>query len=375
MATYKVIQDIEAEDKLLGPLTLKQFIYAGIAAVCLYISFLGVTKHFYVVLVIFMPVALVAGFFAWPWSLNQPTEVWALAKIRFFIKPRRRIWNQSGVKELVTITVPKKIEKHFGSDLSQSEVKSRLHALADTIDSRGWAIKNVNVNLYSPPSAILAGPSSDRLIDVASLPQAVPTIADVSATSDIMDERANPTAQHFDQMIQASSEAHRQQIVNQLHQTAIESSRGSGSAASSPNDYWFLNQSTPQGSPAAPGYVTFNSQVVKPGSRDDDLPVMPAAPTAAEEALAERIRSSASQPDIAYSHMRTIQPLSAQHPTRPKPQPLAVSSPAAKVTPSSDPAILGLARNNDLDVATIARQAKQSKKPQSQPSEVVISLR
>lgn len=25
MATYKVLQDIEAEDKLLGPLTLKQF--------------------------------------------------------------------------------------------------------------------------------------------------------------------------------------------------------------------------------------------------------------------------------------------------------------------------------------------------------------
>ena len=31
MATYKVIQDIEAEDKLIGPLTLRQFIYAGYA--------------------------------------------------------------------------------------------------------------------------------------------------------------------------------------------------------------------------------------------------------------------------------------------------------------------------------------------------------
>ncbi|MGH7158305.1 MAG: PrgI family mobile element protein [Candidatus Saccharimonadales bacterium] len=33
MATYKVIQDIEAEDKILGPLTLRQFIYAGVAAI------------------------------------------------------------------------------------------------------------------------------------------------------------------------------------------------------------------------------------------------------------------------------------------------------------------------------------------------------
>jgi len=40
MATYKVIQDIEAEDKLVGPLTLRQFIYAAIAAICGYLSFL-----------------------------------------------------------------------------------------------------------------------------------------------------------------------------------------------------------------------------------------------------------------------------------------------------------------------------------------------
>jgi hypothetical protein len=39
MAVYKVIQDVEAEDKLLGPLTLKGFIYALIAATCAFIEF------------------------------------------------------------------------------------------------------------------------------------------------------------------------------------------------------------------------------------------------------------------------------------------------------------------------------------------------
>lgn len=63
MATYKVIQDIEAEDKLVGPLTLRQFIYAAIAAVCAYISFLGVSKGAYFILVIFGPIMLIAGFF------------------------------------------------------------------------------------------------------------------------------------------------------------------------------------------------------------------------------------------------------------------------------------------------------------------------
>ncbi len=45
MATYKVIQDIEAEDKFVGPLTLKQFIFACITVVLGYLSFLLLTKN------------------------------------------------------------------------------------------------------------------------------------------------------------------------------------------------------------------------------------------------------------------------------------------------------------------------------------------
>ncbi len=39
MSTYKVIQDIEAEDKLLGPLTLRQFIYAAVVLVMGFVAF------------------------------------------------------------------------------------------------------------------------------------------------------------------------------------------------------------------------------------------------------------------------------------------------------------------------------------------------
>ncbi len=38
MAVYKVIQDVEAEDKLVGFLTLKTFIYAIIAGTIAYIN-------------------------------------------------------------------------------------------------------------------------------------------------------------------------------------------------------------------------------------------------------------------------------------------------------------------------------------------------
>ena len=99
MATYKVIQDVEAEDRLVGPLTLRQFIYTAIAAVAGWLAFIALTKGAAFMLVLLLPIMLLAGFLAAPWGGDQPTEIWAVAKLRFYLKPRRRIWDQSGTKE------------------------------------------------------------------------------------------------------------------------------------------------------------------------------------------------------------------------------------------------------------------------------------
>src|SRR6266545_3121703 len=264
MASYKVIQDVEAEDKLLGPLTLRQFIYAGASAISLYLCYFLATHSLGFMLVIFLPMAFVAGFFAFPWGRDQPTEIWALAKIRFLIKPRRRIWDQSGVKELVTITVPKQLQT-YAKSLSQTEVKSRLRALADTIDSRGWAVKNANLNIFTQPALIMNEPTSDRLVAPTALPQPVPN-ADVQAADDILDEKNNPHADQVDTMIAASEKAHRQQIVDRLKQGGKESD-----SQEQPNNYWFLNQpARPTNIPA--NMVTFNTQVVTPGMSEEEQP-------------------------------------------------------------------------------------------------------
>jgi len=360
MSTYKVIQDIEAEDKILGPLTLRQFIYALIAALFFYISFICLAKGVAYMLVVFLPPALFTGFFALPFGKDQPTEVWALAKIRFYLKPRKRIWDQSGMKELVTITVPKKVERTLTDGLSQNEVQSRLQALANTIDSRGWAIKNVNVNLYDQANNTID--SSDRLINIDSMPQEVPNY-DVQAADDILDETgSNPIAQQFDQMINASTLSHRQQIVDKLNDTTpVKPVKGHAQSG----DYWFLNQSSPHG------------QVVKPG--DDDTAVPAGVATKDEMALASRLKAQRdSVQKLSYSHLRTIQPLNARQPnTQPAPADAQTDDTAAvgTVTAPPDPAILSLASNNDLNVATLAREAYKVKNPSEPPQdEVVISL-
>ena len=353
MATYKVIQDIEAEDKLLGPLSLRQFIYAALALVLGYVAFrFGLISP--LLAIPFLPPLIFFGALAIPYMQEQPTEVWLLAKIRFFLKPRRRVWDQDGIQELVTVTAPKQEEHQLTKDLSQTEVKSRLKALANTIDSRGWAVKNVDVNLFTQPA--YGNGASDRLIAMPGVQQNA--ITDVGAVDDMLDERYNPTAQNLDRMINASSQAHRQQVIEQMKAAPQPQPK------QQPVDYWFMNQTQ---APDAPGYTTAQAAVVTPGAAQQE----PAAPTKAtteeERELLEKIHKQKAKPEPASAHMRTILPLGQQ----PKSQPPAQTpEPPKKQAP--DPAIYQLASNDDLNVETIARQA--NKRRENPDDEVVISL-
>ncbi len=391
MSQYKVIQDIEAEDKLVGALSMRQFIYAGIAALCLYLCFLAFTKNAAFLIVFFFPIACAAGFFAFPWSKDQPTEIWALAKIRFYLKPRKRIWDQSGAKELVTITAPKRVERVLTNGLNQGEVNSRLRALADTIDSRGWAVKDVNVNMYAQQvTSMPVADDSDRLVSASILPQEVSN-SDVSASDDIMDETANPVAHHFDDMIQASSQAHRQQLMTQMQQPdepvtsaapQTQTTPPQSQPQTAPNDYWFMNQ--PASVPAGQAMFT-DTPVVVPGNPATDQSVGPqaATPTPKEQALVEKFKAENSSQSVAYGHMKVVKTMEEQmaDDARAKiaeAQAQAAAQAAAKaakttVTPTEQAAIMNLARNDDLDVATIARQIH--KQPVSNnDGEVIISL-
>jgi hypothetical protein len=394
MATYKVLQDIEAEDKLLGPLTFRQFVYAGACIFLLYLAFLTISNGFPFVAPVFVLPAFLFGFLAFPWRGEQPTEVWALAKVRFHVKPRKRIWNQSGIKELVTVTAPKYVEQNFTNGLSQTEVKSRLKALASTIDSRGWAIKNVNAATYGQPGFFGQTGDSDRLVGISSLPQPV---GDAQGAEDVFDPQNSRVAQKFDTMMAASAKAHRQQIVERLQENPPAAAPVPAPPApqqlqqTQQNDYWFLNQPA-QGAASVPqDAVTFNTQVVAPGSSPSVLPVSAANPTPDEERFIKQLKNEPAFSPNMHGHLHVIQPLSAQKtarqqapaqqqsgaasttqqtPAQPAPQ-VAAQTPAPKVTQTPDPAIVELARNDDLNVATIAREAQKRKEP---PDEVVISL-
>lgn len=353
MATYTLIQDIEAEDKILGPLTLRQFIFALIAVFLFYICALLIQKNIAFLLIIFLPPALFFAFFALPFGRDQPTEVWALAKLRYFFKPRQRVWNQSGVKELVTITVPKKVDRVLTNGLNQQEVESRLHALANTLDTRGWAVKNIDAATYTMPN--MRQESSERLIDLGDIPHQVPD-PDIGPEDDMLDNQSSPIAQQFGDMMDRSQQEHRQQLINQMNDTSAPAAsaqgRQGGSQSQTQSDYWFMDTS---------------SQVPVGGGQASQQAAQPQQTSQIDEAaLSAQLKTQSAQHPTPYGNLRTLQP--PKVPAGP-----GLAKPAVPVTSAPDPAILSLANNDDLNVTTLAHEAQRARDGDN-PDEVTISL-
>jgi hypothetical protein len=181
------------------------------------------------ILFFFFPMVLFAVL-ASPLGREQPTEVWLLARIRFLLKPRQRIWSQIGLSQLITVTAPKKEDKHLTKDLSQDEVTSRLKTLAQTLDSHGWAVKNVSVNLSNNPG-YFQNDTSDRLVAADEVIQP-PSPLDIAMSDDILDEKNSPTAQKFDGLIREAEQERKLDLQKRLEKARVELDRSTPDAKS-----------------------------------------------------------------------------------------------------------------------------------------------
>lgn len=356
MAVYKVIQDIESEDKLLGPLSLRQFIYAVITIAFGAAGFMLASKTNLLLMVPFLPPMVLFGLLAAPFGRDQSSEVWLLAKIRFAFKPRRRIWDQTGASNLVQILVPKRVEKHLTDGLDQTQVKSRLRALAETLDSRGWAVKNVtDTSIFTPPSYLnqTIESGSDRLVQ-ATLP-AVPLGTPSYDDADMLDEENNPTALKLESLIEQSEQTRRQNLVASMR------------APQAP--------ATVAAQPANPpvGQAPLGVQVqpyVQPYTQP--MPVAAPEPSAADEAaLLQTIHQSQAANQAANSHIKRI-PTAAEAAEAAKVAEEASRLKAQKAAKQEE--LKRLAVNDDLNISTIAREAHKDNIQSLSDNEVVISL-
>ncbi len=143
MATYKVPQDVEAEDKLLGPFTFRQFIYLMVIFGCVLLA-IALFQIFPLLAVIPVPFIIFFGVLALPIKKDQPMETYLAAVLQFHTKPNRRYWTPGQSESTILITAPKIKEPSRKRNISEDEASHRLSFLSEIIDSEGHAIKNAN---------------------------------------------------------------------------------------------------------------------------------------------------------------------------------------------------------------------------------------
>ncbi|MBR2754079.1 PrgI family protein [Candidatus Saccharibacteria bacterium] len=160
MAQYKVPQDVEADDKLLGPFSFRQFVYlliaGGLAALAV-----GLFQLFPLLAIIPVPFILLLVALALPLKKDQPMETYLAALVSYYLKPRTRFWTPGQKDSTITVTAPKKVEESRTREMTGEEATHRLSFLADIVDTEGYAIKGPNMNMVNDELVAEANATSD----------------------------------------------------------------------------------------------------------------------------------------------------------------------------------------------------------------------
>ena len=134
---YLVPQYIQMADKIVGPLTLVQFLYVLAGGILCYFFWTFFDK------ILSIPLSIIVGFFFLALAFlkinDQPFPKMLVAGVFYILKPRERVW-----KKLEGIPEIKVVDKHIKAkpkteEPSKEEVKSQLSQLSVVVDSRGWS--------------------------------------------------------------------------------------------------------------------------------------------------------------------------------------------------------------------------------------------
>lgn len=313
MATYKVPQDVEAEDKLIGPFSFRQFIYLIIAVVGIALGW-GLSQLFIPLAIIPLPIVLFFGALALPLRKDQPMEVYLAAVVSFYLKPRKRLWQPDGIQSLVQITAPKQVEVQRSKNLSGAEAEQRLSYLANIVDTGGWAVRGVE----APASNAMRGEA----------------YFEAQQTQDVLDSGGG-VARAFDTRLNQADTRRRQEMMERMHQPA---------------------PSQPVTPPIPNPYATIAPPTEEPNVTFNPYPTS--------------IHQSVIQPLSQQNQTAPIQVPAPAPPVAQKPPTVTSEKPVS-------PDIINLANNPDLSIETIAHEAQRIKQKEDKglpEDEVVISL-
>lgn len=368
MSSYKVPQDVEADDKLLGPFSFRQFIYLMIVAVSIGLGWLFFTILPPLVIVP-LPFVVFFGALALPLRKDQPMEIYMAAILSFYLKPRRRFWDPDGIETLVQIAAPRTPEVQRTKNISSTEAEQRLRYLSDLSDTHGWSVRGIH------------NPSGSSLnTDVYNEAQQAQDLLDNDGT----------VAQNLNYMISQSDERRHQQMLSQFQSAAASPAPPPPQPQyiPPPDPYAALAQPQPTPAPVTQQYIQPSapepSQTPQVQAVAPPQPTPSPVPTTVPDPFAS-IPAPQFNPYPASMNQTVIQPLGTTSQSAPS---AASSAQTASTNPQTNPTttstkpvspdIMKLASNADLSIETIAREAHRISEKEANltnDNEVFISLR
>ncbi len=172
MGQYKVPQNIEAEDKILGPLSLRQFIYVIIGLLWAGLMWLLFSKIIVLMILLIIPIT---GFFlllGFGRRQEQSFESYFVAVLQYFVVPRVRVWD----KDLTQVELVKKVDIAPEVIPLKNINMGSLKQLALIMDTHG-AQKDPTIQLVD--SANQAAAYGQRIVD----PAAIASSTTITSTS------------------------------------------------------------------------------------------------------------------------------------------------------------------------------------------------
>lgn len=326
MAVYKVPQDVEADDKLIGPFSFRQVIYLFVVAglgVIVYLLF-GI---FPLLAILPVPPMIFLFILALPLRKEQPMETYIAAVINFYLKPSKRFWNPGQRESTIQITAPKKIEGPKIRAISEEEASHRLSFLANIVDSNGQSVKEG-----------WTGAIQDEYV------------AEAAAAPDMFE---NYDSQVLTSRVQTNTEASHEEALAKMR-AAIAEIEGT-------------EPSIPTAAPTAPTISNPFSTPIQPQHSQTFIqntqPVTPAPQTFQPFVVQQPI----SQPQPVYQQPQIPQAPIIQNQS----SQIQQQTPPPQINPAQAAAMQQLSNNNSYTVETIAKEANRI---QNSTNETYISL-
>ncbi len=129
---FKVPQNIDMPDRILGPLTMLQFIYAVIGGGLAYVAFMSLPSPLNYLVAILVALTTLALIFL---KINErPFSLFLVSLLRFMSSPRERIWHKGSPGNL-QIEIYKSKKEDRPEFQSKHLTHEQIRRIARQVDS------------------------------------------------------------------------------------------------------------------------------------------------------------------------------------------------------------------------------------------------